>query len=76
MRRKAEPRTFVPENPFFLFISPALFPGTEGIPASPGLPMICAEVNPFLLPPMIALFSLLCYYRFDSKVIASIIQMR
>jgi hypothetical protein len=56
--------------------SPALFLGTKGIPASLGSPMVCQGVNPFLLSPMIALLLLLCYYRSDSKVIASIIYIR
>ena len=67
---------FVPQNPFFLFISPSLFPGTKGIPAYLGFPMIYVGVNPFLLPPIIALLSLLCYYGSNAKEIASISQMR
>ena len=34
-------------------------------PASLGFPMICSEVNTYL-PPMIALFSTLCYHKADS----------
>jgi hypothetical protein len=66
---------FVPESSFSAYFS-FYIPRDQGNPCLSGIPDEFAQEYFFsLLKPIIALLSLLCYYRLDSIVIASMTQM-